>query len=895
MRLHSQLLVVTLLFTSCSLIGWDESDESASGNELDTASEVSDEVVQEPADDAVASDDAVVTDDVADDAVASDEESTPTPEPVVDIVDDVERVQRRASQRIVLAGKFIAEGDAQVERAEFEAALVSYASALEVDPGNQDARARMLKVEALMGRTYAVAADALSDEVDREIVRRAQARISANRAATLGDNALRGGRYEEAIAQYHEAELILRYHPLVADGSLDERIIAGKLANAISLGEEADADARHRAERMAEEASAAEVAAEVQRQANKLSTLFAEANAAFLNEQYQNAEILCTQVLLDDPDNDEAQELRDVARKARHASVAERNRRDYREQWQRTFEELDTMSVPQTEALIFDDLRRWREVVQRSPLEQVSTGDPLDSSDKAAVIARLDSTRFAPNFEGEDGDGAELLQVAAFLQDVTGVNFVVSTRVIEDLDEDETMIRLTLPERSVHRILDIIAETRENLRWKVEDGVVKFVTREELVGGQVLRMYEVRDLIRPIPEFPGRDVNVSVSGGLFLPEEDLEEREANVVTSDLLDTLIRNNISPDSWDEDPANSLRINDMGVMIVNQTPEVHEQIRDLLTDLREATGILVDIEARFLQVADNFLEDIGVDFRGLGQPGLGADGFFDDFGDATTQGELGGDIGQGTDFGAFLGESSGDLRARVENLYEDALYDSLFDQDALRPSGGLSFQWTYLNDLQLQLVLRAVEKSSRTEIVSSPRILVSNTGRANLTFLNQVAYVKDFDVEIAQAASIADPIVDVVEEGVILDVRPIVSADRRFITIELRPTIAQLTRPIKEVVTTLGSQNSVTIQLPELDLRKARTSIPMPDGATVLLGGLKNSEKKALRSGVPILNKIPFISALFERKGNSISNRKLMILLKADIIIPSEHEPTPAQLGF
>ena len=72
-------------------------------------------------------------------------------------------------------------------------------------------------------------------------------------------------------------------------------------------------------------------------------------------------------------------------------------------------------------------------------------------------------------------------------------------------------------------------------------------------------------------------------------------------------------------------------------------------------------------------------------------------------------------------------------------------------------------------------------------------------------------------------------------------------------------------------------------------------MPDGATVLLGGLKNSEKKSLQSGVPVLNKIPILSALFERKGHSISNRKLMILLKADIIIPSEHEPTPAQLGF
>ena len=36
-----------------------------------------------------------------------------------------------------------------------------------------------------------------------------------------------------------------------------------------------------------------------------------------------------------------------------------------------------------------------------------------------------------------------------------------------------------------------------------------------------------------------------------------EEREALVVTEDSLDTLIRENVAPESWDEDPNNSLRI--------------------------------------------------------------------------------------------------------------------------------------------------------------------------------------------------------------------------------------------------------------------------------------------------------------------------------------------------
>jgi type II secretory pathway component GspD/PulD (secretin) len=232
---------------------------------------------------------------------------------------------------------------------------------------------------------------------------------------------------------------------------------------------------------------------------------------------------------------------------------------------------------------------------------------------------------------------------------------------------------------------------------------------------------------------------------------------------------------------------------------------------------------------------------------------------------------------------------MRARVEQLYDIGLGDP----NVIQGSGGLSFQWTYLNDLQLQLVLRAVAKSERVELVTSPRITVYNTARGNLAVLNQVAYVQDFNVEIAQAASIADPIVNVIQDGVVLDVRPVVSADRRFITLELRPTIAALKRPIAEVITTLGSQNSVTIQLPEVEIQRVRTSIPMPDGGTVLLGGMKVSDKQDLKSGVPILNRIPIISFFFERKGKYISNRKLLILLKASIVIPSEHEPTPAQV--
>jgi type II secretory pathway component GspD/PulD (secretin) len=806
------------------------------------------------------------------------------------LAQDAERLKRIRERQEFLSGAYIKRGNELIEQADLEGALGQFAQALEVMPSSQAARDGMRRVEALMGSGYAQASEFFEDAVSREAVRRAQARLSAEQASSKGDDALRAGNYQAAVDAYREAQIILRYHPLIATQSLDEQIVTGKLNDAIRMRDQAVSTAAARKQQQAEAAKAAREREQAAYRENQLRTLYSRANDDFNRENYASSEALAEQILMEDPGNETALKMRNVARMARHDKTNATTRRDYREQWRRTIDELDTMDVPQTNTLVYD-MRRWAEVSGREPLE-FTASRAGENAETRAVRARLESVLFPVRFVGPDGTGSPLTEIAAFLQNLTGVNFLISQNVKFDLDEEETTILLDLPERSVKNVLELIADTSENLRWKIEDGVVKFVTKEELVGGQILAMYEVRDLIHPVPNFSGREINVSPSGGLEQPDEDYEEREGLVVTSDALESLIRDNIDPESWNEDPRNALRIADNGTMVVFQTPEVQEKIRGLLDDLREATGIMVDIQARFLTVEDNFLEDIGVDFRGLGQPGLGTNNFLNDFGDASTQGDLGAEIGQGSDLGAFLDEGEdGDIRGRTENLYDLALGDA----DVLTGSGGLSFQWAYLNDLELQAVLRAVSKSERVELVTAPRLLVFNTARANIAVLNQVAYVQDFDVEIAQAASIADPIINVVQDGVVLDVRPVVSADRRFILMELRPTVATLTRPIREQATTLGSQNSVTIQLPEVDIQRVRTTVPMPDGGTVLLGGLKVSEKQDLRSGIPIVNKIPIVRFLFERKGQYVTNRKLLILLRANIVITQEQEPTPSQLGL
>ena len=120
----------------------------------------------------------------------------------------------------------------------------------------------------------------------------------------------------------------------------------------------------------------------------------------------------------------------------------------------------------QTEPVVFNDLDRWLEVIQRKPKE-FSASEEAGADDSLAVTTRLEEVRFAPQFVGEDGEGAPLEDVANFLQTLTGVNFIISTAVREELGEEETMVNLQLPEYSVKKILDIIADTNESLRWKI--------------------------------------------------------------------------------------------------------------------------------------------------------------------------------------------------------------------------------------------------------------------------------------------------------------------------------------------------------------------------------------------------------------------------------------------
>jgi len=269
-------------------------------------------------------------------------------------------------------------------------------------------------------------------------------------------------------------------------------------------------------------------------------------------------------------------------------------------------------------------------------------------------------------------------------------------------------------------------------------------------------------------------------------------------------------------------------------------------------------------------------------------------DDFGDGQVPGGYGSDpgpdgLGTGNDAGMYYDDGGdGDLMGRLENLLDIQLgEDGILDN-----SGGTTLQFTYLDDVKLEAILRAVSKSSTSNIIQAPSLTVYNGERAHITLMKHISYVKDFEPEIAQSAVIAEPVVAIARDGLILDVRPVVSSDRRFITMELRPTVALLKRDeggsLPQFTTGLGVGESVTVELPELEVKRLRTTVTMPDGSTLLLGGMKISNEQKFDTGLPFFKHIPILSFFLSRKAQYQSKRKLLILVKATIVIPEETEP-------
>jgi len=406
--------------------------------------------------------------------------------------------------------------------------------------------------------------------------------------------------------------------------------------------------------------------------------------------------------------------------------------------------------------------------------------------------------------------------------------------------------------------------------------------------------------------------------------------------------IIRQTVEPDSWRETGGGDGSIRELnGQLIIYNTSDAHRQVKDLLSQLRETRALQISVESRFLNVTSNFLEEFGVDLdfvfnsgsagydRATGPTGVITDpatgalvlipreysrigvlpavpGFGNPMtlGPAVQQpyGQPGlvpsstGIIPQADEF-TPISVQQGSLSLVDPTSINTNVPGSWAQRSGLSPA--LSISGSFLDNLQVDFLIRATQANSRSSIVQAPRLVLFN-GQASRIAVGRVReYVSSLEARLAEGAVGFNPIRSQADSGVELYVDGTISADRKYVTLTVM--VQQREEPdFLRFETQRASGNSPGAFIMLLDQRFAtlQTTVSIPDGGTVLLGGLKQVGEVEVEAGVPILSKIPVLKRAFTNQTTVKDTRTLLILVKSKIIIQKEAEeeafPTFSRTG-
>jgi len=422
--------------------------------------------------------------------------------------------------------------------------------------------------------------------------------------------------------------------------------------------------------------------------------------------------------------------------------------------------------------------------------------------------------------------------------------------------------------------------------------------------------------------------------------------------------LIQNTVAPTTWNtvggtgaiQQFATNLSI------VVSQTQEVHEEIADLLEQLRRLQDLQVTIEVRFIRLNDTFFERIGVDFdfniqtgvhtplnmtaiptqgnSSLNPSSLGlqtAPGShsqtigLDNGGSPGVARGSGSTTGGGTTAGQTQGAPSNFSIPFRQNSFGSATVPALPGLPDPSTSAA-NFGFAILSDIEAYFLIQAAQGNTRSNVMQAPKVTLFNGQNAFISDTTQRPFVTSVVPVVGDFAAAQQPVITVLSEGTAVNVQAVVSSDRRFVRLTLVPFFSQIgrveqfqfegTRSTKskssdEKTGLSGDANAggglqaglqtqakagqeeetfsrgTTIQLPEFIFTTVTTTVSVPDGGTVLLGGIKRLREGRNEFGVPILSKIPYVNRLFKNVGMGRTTDSLMLMVTPRIIIQEEEE--------
>jgi type IV pilus assembly protein PilQ len=184
----------------------------------------------------------------------------------------------------------------------------------------------------------------------------------------------------------------------------------------------------------------------------------------------------------------------------------------------------------------------------------------------------------------------------------------------------------------------------------------------------------------------------------------------------------------------------------------------------------------------------------------------------------------------------------------------------------AGAGAFAWNIIrNNVFLGLELSALEDSGYAEIVSQPKVITGDKQQATIEQGTEIPYRDAASAGGAGGGGVAASI----------------SFKQAVLKLDVTPQITPDDKIIMDLVINQDSPGENTSAGPTIDLMKLETQVLVPDGETVVLGGVFSTNLITSETKIPLLGDIPVLGHMFRRDINDEQKRELLIFITPRIM--------------
>jgi general secretion pathway protein D len=174
-------------------------------------------------------------------------------------------------------------------------------------------------------------------------------------------------------------------------------------------------------------------------------------------------------------------------------------------------------------------------------------------------------------------------------------------------------------------------------------------------------------------------------------------------------------------------------------------------------------------------------------------------------------------------------------------------------------------------LDIVINALKTSTRAHIASAPRMLVNDNAEAKLSSIAEEPY----QTSVLTNTSVASQSFGGFEKaGTIVKVEPHISEDDYL----------QLKYEI-ELSSFIGARSGGLPPARRTDVTSSVATIP--DGSTIIVGGINNDNKSETINRIPILGEIPILEYAFSKRADTTSRRTFFVFIRPIILRDREFQ--------